>query len=87
MTRLILLLLAVYKRVLSPLLGARCRFHPSCSEYARIAVSRFGATRGSTLALWRLARCHPLCTGGHDPVPLYFTFRRVAAQPGTENSQ
>jgi putative membrane protein insertion efficiency factor len=72
-------LLAAYKRVLSPLLGARCRFAPSCSDYARIAVVRFGTARGGTLALWRLARCHPLCAGGHDPVPLHFTFRRATA--------
>jgi putative membrane protein insertion efficiency factor len=76
MTRLILFLLACYKRVLSPLLGQRCRFHPSCSEYARIAVARFGPWRGGTLALWRLLRCQPLCDGGPDPVPGTFTLAR-----------
>ena len=76
MTRLILLLLALYKRAVSPWLGARCRFHPSCSDYARIAVARFGPARGSALALWRLARCQPLCRGGIDPVPPHFSFRR-----------
>ena len=75
MTKLILLLLALYKRILSPLLGARCRFHPSCSDYARVAVARFGPLRGGTLALWRLARCQPLCHGGADPVPHHFTLR------------
>jgi len=77
-------LLALYKRALSPWLGSRCRFHPSCSDYARVAVARFGPARGGTLAVWRLARCHPLCTGGHDPVPTHFTFRRAAPQSGTE---
>lgn len=76
MTRFILALLAFYKRLLSPLLGARCRFHPSCSDYARDAIVRFGPARGGILALWRLARCQPLCTGGFDAVPETFTLRR-----------
>lgn len=76
LTRLILFLLSAYKRGLSPLLGQRCRFHPSCSDYARIAVIRFGPWRGILLTAWRLARCQPLCAGGADPVPSQFTFRR-----------
>ncbi|WP_266169661.1 membrane protein insertion efficiency factor YidD [Dyella subtropica] len=76
MTRLILLLLGFYKRWLSPLLGRRCRFHPSCSDYARIAVARFGPARGVILTGWRLLRCQPLCEGGEDPVPEQFSFRR-----------
>lgn len=75
-TRLLLLLLGLYKRLLSPLLGPRCRFHPTCSDYARIAVARFGPWRGALLAGWRLLRCQPLCDGGMDPVPEQFTFRR-----------
>lgn len=75
-TRSILGLLDLYKRWLSPLLGQRCRFYPSCSEYARQAVTRFGSGRGSLLALWRLLRCQPLCTGGTDPVPDDFHFPR-----------
>jgi putative membrane protein insertion efficiency factor len=76
LTRLILWLLGLYKRWLSPLLGTRCRFHPTCSDYARIAVTRFGPGRGSLLAAWRLLRCQPLCDGGEDPVPEQFRFRR-----------
>lgn len=76
MTRLILALLSVYKRLLSPLLGPRCRFDPSCADYARTAVARFGAARGGILGLWRIARCQPLCRGGFDPVPATFTLRR-----------
>lgn len=72
MTRVILALLRLYKTLLSPLLGARCRFHPSCSDYARISLARFGALRGGALALWRIARCQPLCRGGLDPVPERF---------------
>lgn len=76
MTRLILFLLALYKRLLSPLFGSRCRFHPSCADYARIAVARFGPLRGGTLTGWRLLRCQPLCDGGLDPVPERFTLAR-----------
>ncbi|HEY9131071.1 MAG TPA: membrane protein insertion efficiency factor YidD [Dyella sp.] len=79
MTRLILLFLTFYKRWLSPLLGQRCRFHPSCSDYARIAVTRFGPWRGGLLALWRILRCQPLCEGGPDPVPDRFVFRRCGS--------
>ncbi|MBL0165560.1 MAG: membrane protein insertion efficiency factor YidD [Xanthomonadales bacterium] len=75
MSRLILSLLAFYKRFISPLLGARCRFHPSCSDYARVAVARFGSTRGSWLAINRLLRCQPMCDGGFDPVPAEFSWR------------
>jgi putative membrane protein insertion efficiency factor len=76
MTRLILGLIAIYKGLLSPLFGPRCRFHPSCSDYARDAVVRFGAGRGGLLALWRIARCQPLCAGGLDPVPETFALPR-----------
>lgn len=58
-----------YQRVLSPLLGPRCRFHPSCSHYALEAIDRFGPGRGSWLAIKRISRCHPLNAGGFDPVP------------------
>jgi putative membrane protein insertion efficiency factor len=61
--------LRAYKRWVSPLLGPRCRFVPTCSEYAIGAIQRFGAWRGGWLALRRIGRCHPLNPGGHDPVP------------------
>lgn len=67
------LLLAIYKRTLSPLLHAasvsQCKFLPTCSEYAYVAVVRHGWIRGGWLALRRLARCHPFSHGGLDPVP------------------
>lgn len=68
-SKLLILLLRGYKRFISPLLGPRCRFAPSCSEYAMEALARFGAIKGSWLAARRVARCHPLHPGGHDPVP------------------
>ena len=67
--RFLIALLRAYKRWLSPLLGPRCRFAPTCSEYAMVAIARFGALRGGWLALRRIGRCHPLHPGGHDPVP------------------
>lgn len=68
MQGLILLLLRCYKRFLSPLLPSACRFHPTCSVYAMEAISRYGAWRGSLLAVRRLSRCHPFHPGGLDPV-------------------
>ena len=69
MQKLILVIVRFYQVAISPLLGPHCRFHPSCSDYARIAVQRHGAARGSYLALRRLLRCHPWHPGGVDPVP------------------
>ena len=71
--RAVRLAFRLYKSLLSPVLHAispsRCLYLPTCSEYATIAVSRFGWVRGSWLALGRLARCHPWGKGGLDPVP------------------
>jgi putative membrane protein insertion efficiency factor len=64
-----IVLLRAYKRFVSPLLPRVCRFHPSCSEYAREAIELHGVARGSGLALWRIARCQPWGRGGFDPVP------------------
>ncbi|MEF8700346.1 MAG: membrane protein insertion efficiency factor YidD [Candidatus Accumulibacter sp. UW26] len=69
MKQILLSLIACYRYAVSPMLGRRCRFFPSCSEYAAEAVERHGSLRGSGLALQRLSRCHPWNPGGFDPVP------------------
>ncbi|AOF82509.1 membrane protein insertion efficiency factor YidD [Methyloversatilis sp. XJ19-13] len=69
MKSLLLSVLAVYRYAISPMLGANCRFLPSCSEYATEAIRRHGSLRGGWLSLRRIARCHPWNPGGHDPVP------------------
>lgn len=62
-------LLRVYKAGVSPFLPSACRFAPSCSDYMRESVQRFGTCRGLWLGLKRLSRCHPFSAGGVDPVP------------------
>ncbi|MBK8182410.1 MAG: membrane protein insertion efficiency factor YidD [Candidatus Competibacteraceae bacterium] len=69
MRTLLIALLRAYQLLISPLLGNHCRFYPSCSEYAREAIERYGVWRGAGLAIRRLARCHPWHPGGIDPVP------------------
>jgi putative membrane protein insertion efficiency factor len=61
--------IGLYQATVSPLLGPRCRYYPSCSQYAKKAVLKYGALRGSWLAAGRLARCHPWHPGGVDLVP------------------
>lgn len=58
-----------YRRFLSPLKPAMCRFHPTCSAYALEALELHGILRGGGLTVWRIVRCQPLCKGGFDPVP------------------
>jgi uncharacterized protein len=67
--RLLIGLISVYRRFISPMLGQRCRFYPSCSAYALEAIRVHGAGRGSWLAVCRLGKCHPFHPGGLDPVP------------------
>jgi len=58
----------LYQKLISPLLGPRCRYYPTCSEYAVDAVRSYGAARGIVLAAWRVLRCNPWSHGGFDPV-------------------
>ncbi|MBI5831637.1 MAG: membrane protein insertion efficiency factor YidD [Armatimonadetes bacterium] len=67
--RLVVWLIGLYKRFLSPLLPPMCRFEPTCSQYAAQAIGRHGLWRGGWLALRRLLRCNPMFPGGPDPVP------------------
>ncbi|HMV06760.1 MAG TPA: membrane protein insertion efficiency factor YidD [Accumulibacter sp.] len=69
MKTLLLVLIRFYRYAISPCLGPRCRFAPSCSEYAAEAVEKYGAGKGAYLAACRLLRCHPWNPGGFDPVP------------------
>ena len=62
-------LIRLYQITLSPFFGQQCRFTPSCSEYTRQAIERYGASRGSWLGIRRIVRCQPFCKGGYDPVP------------------
>ncbi|MBA3299922.1 MAG: membrane protein insertion efficiency factor YidD [Thermoleophilaceae bacterium] len=72
---LLLGLISAYRVSLSGVMGGGCRFHPSCSEYAREAIRNVGALRGGAFSLWRVVRCSPLSAGGVDrpPLPVYDT--------------
>jgi len=65
---LVIDMLGIYKAIVSPFLPAACRFEPTCSQYASGAVEKYGAIRGSWMAVKRILRCQPFCEGGHDPV-------------------
>ena len=67
--RLLMWIIRGYQLAISPMLGPRCRFYPSCSCYAHTAIERYGVLRGGWLGFRRLLRCHPFREGGYDPVP------------------
>jgi len=69
MRQLLMWIIRAYQLVLSPMLGPRCRFYPSCSCYAHTAIERYGPLHGLWLTARRLLRCHPFTPGGYDPVP------------------
>lgn len=70
MKKLLLALIRFYRAAISPLLGANCRFIPTCSAYAMQAIEKYGAWKGGILALRRILRCHPFSKkSGYDPVP------------------
>ena len=65
----LVLLIILYQRLVSPLFPQSCRFYPTCSEYSKQAILKYGPLKGGWLALKRIARCHPLSKGGYDPLP------------------
>ena len=69
MKTVLIWLITLYRKYISPIKPACCRFTPSCSAYAIEALEKHGAILGTGLALWRILRCNPLCKGGYDPVP------------------
>jgi putative membrane protein insertion efficiency factor len=74
--RVVLAPIRVYQRLVSPMLGRRCKYYPTCSEYAVGAVREFGVVRGIALASWRLLRCNPWSAGGVDYPAQQRMFRR-----------
>jgi hypothetical protein len=62
-------MIVLYQKLISPMLVPSCRFYPSCSTYARLALKKYGIMKGGILSLMRILRCHPLHPGGCDPVP------------------
>lgn len=72
---IVLSLIKLYRKYISPLTPPKCKYYPTCSCYALTAVERFGAVRGSALAIWRILRCNPWSMGGVDYVPEKFTFK------------
>ena len=75
MKYLAIVLVKFYRKLISPLFPAKCKYHPTCSSYALTAFSRFGFIRGLMLTVWRILRCNPWSMGGYDPVPEKFTFK------------
>lgn len=75
LTALVLAPIRVYRRLVSPLLGPRCRYYPTCSTYAEQAVRELGPVRGTILAVWRVLRCNPMSSGGLDPLENRRLFR------------
>ena len=70
MKKILIYLIKLYRRQISPYKGGSCcRFTPTCSQYAMEAIEKYGAFKGTYLAVRRILRCHPLCKGGYDPVP------------------
>jgi uncharacterized protein len=79
--RVAVLPIRAYQLLLSPMVGQRCKYYPSCSEYAAQAIQRYGILRGLVLAGWRLLRCNPWSRGGFDPVEEQRLFKPRAAAP------
>ena len=80
MKKLLLLIIGVYRKLISPLKPPCCKYYPTCSTYAVRAIEKHGAVKGTLLAVWRVLRCNPWSLGGVDPVPDKFSFYRLKKQ-------
>ena len=78
---LLIVPIRAYQRWISPAFPRRCKYHPTCSEYAVQAVETYGILRGTVLAAWRILRCNPFSHGGFDPVEAQRLFRSHAPEP------
>ena len=85
--RIVLLPIRLYQRVVSPALPRRCKYHPTCSDYAVQAIRRYGILRGAVLAGWRILRCNPFSHGGYDPVSAQTVFRSRPRPAGRGTSE
>ena len=69
MKKIMIFLIKVYRKYISPMTGPHCKYYPTCSQYAIEAIEKHGALKGGLLAVWRILRCNPFSKGGYDPVP------------------
>ncbi|KRQ85945.1 putative membrane protein insertion efficiency factor [Caloramator mitchellensis] len=69
MKKVLIFLIRIYRKYISPMKPPSCRFYPTCSQYSIEAIEKYGALKGSVLSIKRILRCHPLHPGGYDPVP------------------
>ena len=69
MKRILLFLIKLYRKYISPMKSTKCPYYPTCSQYGMEAIEKYGAIKGGALAAWRILRCNPLSKGGYDPVP------------------
>lgn len=69
MKNILIFFIKTYQKIISPILGPRCRFYPTCSNYAITALKKYGVIKGGALTLRRILKCHPFNKGGYDPVP------------------
>mgnify|MGYP003292674479 CR=1 FL=1 len=69
MAKILILFVRFYQLFISPMFGPKCRFYPTCSQYALEAIEKYGVFKGGLLTVWRILRCNPFSKGGYDPVP------------------
>ena len=72
MKKVLIHIIKIYRKYISPMKSTKCPYFPSCSEYGLEAIEKYGAFRGSLMAIWRILRCNPFSKGGYDPVPMRY---------------